>query len=151
MLEFSHSLAGAFIAYQVPNPAVSLPACLLSHFILDLIPHWNPSLSDDKKRFGRVSSKTFLIILVDSFVGLVLGLTLAYRKLPYLDQSLVVIMGSFLAVLPDLLEMPYFFFCIDNPLIKKLRKFQSSHQFKVSFWPGIISQIFLTILLLSLI
>lgn len=151
MLEFSHSLAGAFIAYSIPNPVISLPAAFLSHFVLDLLPHWNPSLSDDKKRFGRVSAQTFIIILVDCFIGLILGLALAYRKLPNINQSLIVIMGSFLGILPDLMEMPYYFLNIDSPFIKKLKKFQSTHQFKVSFWPGIITQILLAILLLSLI
>lgn len=151
MLEFNHSLTGAFIAYSIPNPLVSLPTAFLSHFVLDLLPHWNPSLTNDKKKFGRVSSQTFLIILLDSFIGLLLGFGLAYRKLPYSNEFLIVIAGSFLAVLPDLVEMPYYFFNVDNSFIQKFIKFQSKHQFKVSFWPGIIFQIIFAVILLSLI
>jgi hypothetical protein len=50
-------------------------------------------------------------------------------------------MGAFLAVLPDAVEGPYFFFGWKNRWITKRIGVQSRLQFNVPLIPGIISQI----------
>lgn len=151
MLEFAHALTGGVIAYKIGNPLVSLPISFLSHFIVDLLPHWNPSLSKEKKKFGHIKKRTLELIVLDSLFGLFLGLSLASKKLPDTKAAIFVLLGCFLGVLPDLLEAPYYF--SHQPVFKPkcLMKFQGKHQFNIPLVPGLISQILFTIFLLYLV
>lgn len=151
MFELTHALTGGVIAYKIGNPALSLPLALASHFIIDLIPHWNPHLSEEKKKLGHIKRSTLLIIFLDSFLGLILGLLLASKKLPDTGGAMLVITGCFLGVLPDLIEAPYYFFGSRNPLIKKLIKFQTSHHTNVPLLPGLAIQAVYILILLSLV
>lgn len=149
MLSLAHALTGGLIAYKIGNPAISLPLSFFSHFVVDLLPHWNPHLSKEKKKFGHIKKSTITLIFVDAFAGLVLGLLLACQKLPDIKGAIIVVLGCFLGVLPDLIESPYFFFNSKERHLKKLIKFQGDHQSNVSVIPGLIFQaVYIAILLL---
>lgn len=151
MLEFAHALTGATIAAQIPNPAISLPLAFLSHFAVDLLPHWNPDLKQKKKKEGLfyLPTPTIIFILLDSLLGLALGLYIALKALPEINRALLALAGAFLAVLPDLAEAPYLFLNLKSKLVNRLITFQKSHQWKVAFLPGIIIQaLYATLLLL---
>lgn len=141
MLESMHAITGAVIAYKLGSPLISLPIALLSHFLLDLLPHWNPSLTKEKKQKGRLGTKTKLLIYADCFWGLILGLWVAAKTLPDWPKLLVVLAGCLAAILPDLVEAPYFFFGRQNKFISKLMEFQNRHQWKASMVPGILFQV----------
>lgn len=151
MLELPHVLAGAAIATKIGNPLIAFPLAFLSNFLLDIFPHWNPHLGTEMKEYGKLTTKTKLIVFADSFLGLIVGLGLAFRFWPNLEKTLMVIIACFLAVLADLIEAPYFFLGYKHPLLQKLIKFQGKLQFNVSFWPGIISQAIFIILCFYLI
>lgn len=153
MLELAHALTGAAVASKVQNPWFSLPLAFLSHFLVDLLPHWNPSLKMTKKKEGLfyLPAKTVTLILIDCLIGLFLSLFLVFRALPDFNQALVIAAGAFLAILPDLAEAPYLFFGQKNQLIDRLLRFQQKHQGKVPFLPGLLFQAFYVSLLLSLV
>ncbi|QQG43313.1 MAG: hypothetical protein HYW45_03900 [Candidatus Daviesbacteria bacterium] len=60
MLTTPHSLVGATIAVLVPNPALSIPLAIGSHFILDSIPHWQEILYPYK-----ITYKTWIRLPID--------------------------------------------------------------------------------------
>lgn len=152
MLESLHSLTGAVIAYKIGNPILAFPIALLSHFVTDLLPHWNPEIYKEKKKLGHLLAKTNLQIIIDCLVGLFVSLFVAFKALPDTGHFLIVIGGSFFAILPDLVEAPYYYLNVkSNSLLKKLIKFQGEHQFKASFWVGMVFQILFAIFLLSLV
>lgn len=151
MLELAHALTGGVIAYKIGAPALSLPLALASHFVIDLLPHWNPHISDEKKKVGHIKNSTMLIVFLDSFLGLILGLLLASKRLPDTGGAILVIAGCFFGVLPDLAEAPYYFFGTKSKLIKSLIKFQSKHQNNVSILPGLIIQAIYISVLLALV
>lgn len=151
MLEFTHAVTGATLTSIIPNPLVSLPLCFLSNIIIDLFPHWNPHLFSEKQEKGKLSTKTILFLLCDSFLGLFLGLWIAAASYPDLKKVLIILLGSFLSVLADLIEAPYYLFNWQNKFVNKLISFQRSHQWNVSFWPGIIFQVSYTLLLLGIL
>ncbi|MCL5090893.1 MAG: hypothetical protein M1514_02680 [Patescibacteria group bacterium] len=148
MLEFAHALTGAVIAAKVENPLVALPLCFFSHFVVDLLPHWNFHLDEEKNKFGRLKGKIIGWLFLDSFLGLFLGLWVAYQVYPPVTKSLVVTLGAFLGVLPDLLEAPFFLFGLKNKIIDRLLRFQLKHQFNLPFLPGMLFQIIYAILLI---
>jgi len=151
MLELAHALTGGVIAYKVGNPWISLPLSFFSHFLLDLLPHWNPHLSAEKKKFGYISKKSFILVVIDCFIGLVLGLGVAFKAPPDTQRTIIIILGCFIAILPDLIEAPFFFLNSKNQLLKRLVEFQSKLQFNASFWPGIILQALYLLLLFHFI
>lgn len=151
MLELAHALTGGLIAYEIGNPVLSLPLALLSHFAIDLLPHWNPHLSTEKKRLGFISHKTTFFVLIDCLIGLTLGLSLAFKALPDTRRMLFIIAGCFLAVLPDLVEAPFYFLHQKGKFLKKIIGFQSKIQFNAPFWPGMLFQALYVAALLSLV
>lgn len=151
MLEFVHAATGGMIALKIGHPLISLPLAILSHFALDLLPHWNPSLSKEKKNKGKISSKTKLIIFFDCLIGLILGLKIAFGVLPNTNKAILVILGCLAGILPDLIEAPYFFLNKNFPSLNGLIAFQNRHQWNISIVTGIIFQLVFLLLIISLI
>ena len=145
MLEFPHVLVGAAIATAIPDPRISLPLALASHFITDYVPHWNPHLNTELKTTGKVSTRSKIIVMADAGLALMVGTYLATRS----GHFVVVILACFLAVAPDVAEIPYYFLGLkDIPWIKKLIDYQRAHQWNVpAFW-GLVSQIIVCIIAL---
>ena len=140
MLELAHALTGGVIAYKIGNPALALPLAFVSHFIVDLLPHWNPHLAKEKKRLGFISHQTTFLVLIDCLIGLTLGLSLAFKALPDARRMFLVIAGCFLAIFPDLVEAPFYFLHQKGKLMKKIVNFQGKIQFNAPFWPGMLFQ-----------
>ena len=109
MLETPHVAIGAAIAAKIPNPFISIPLAFLSHFAMDRVPHWNPHINTELKKNGYITTKSSVIIAVDVAFALILGSLIAYQAMPDKNRALIIMLGSFAAVLPDLVEFPYFF------------------------------------------
>jgi len=133
MLELPHAMVGAAIAIAIPNPIISLPLALASHFITDYIPHWNPHTQKD----GSFSKNSLIFITGDCLLALVAGSFIALRS----PQPLIVLLACFLAVLPDVVEIPHFFFHSKIEFIEKLLAFQRRHQFNISKTAGLLTQL----------
>jgi hypothetical protein len=114
---------------------------LASHFILDMVPHWNPHINQEVEKHGHVSKQSTAIVVVDSTIALLTGSFIAYQTLPNYGLSITVLAACFLGVLPDLAEAPYFFLDMKN---KTVRNWINSHRNLQSdapaFW-GILTQI----------
>ena len=148
MLETPHAVLGATIAAKIPNPLIALPLALLSHLVLDQIPHWNPDLGGEIRKYGHVSARSNLIILGDVVLSLGFGFWIAFQAWPNLGKAAVIIIAAFMAVVLDVIEGFHFFLGVDQPLLKRLISFQHEHQKKVPFIPGVLTQI--AVILLSL-
>ncbi len=142
MLETPHVIVGAVIATKVVNPALAIPLAFGSHFLLDKLPHWNPHIWTETKKFGKPTSKSTLIMIIDTSTALIAGSLIASRALPDTGYFLTIIASCFAAVLPDVVEAPYFFLGVRNQIFKKWiashRSIQSNS--KSIFW-GLQTQI----------
>src|SRR5437868_4335098 len=98
MTWLNHAATGALIAVVIKNPAVALPAAFLSHFVIDILPHWDFKFKGGPREMqaGRLIdinlALIFLIIIIAVYHGPA-GLILA---------------GGLLAILPDAIFLPYF-------------------------------------------
>lgn len=128
MLELPHAVVGAAIAAKVGNPALALPLALASHFVVDMLPHWNPHLNRELKEHGRVTTRTTTFVAIDVVSSLVAGFGIASTVLPNITHFWVVILGAFMAVLPDLVEAPYFFLRKEYVFVGRLIAFQKRIQ-----------------------
>ena len=146
MLETPHVIVGAAIAIKVVNPALAIPLAFASHFILEKVPHWNPHLNSETEKYGRPSKQSTYIVIADVAASLALGGYVASRALPDWGQTATILAACFAAVLPDILEGPYFFLNMRSEIIKKWIKFQKSIQVDIPIIPGLITQV-ITVLL----
>jgi len=141
MLETPHVIVGAAIASKVGNPYLAIPAILASHFLLDRVPHWNPHLNTELKKYGAVTKRSATIIIVDLLLAGLSGIAIASTSLPDINQFGYILLGGFLGILPDVIEGPYFFLKWQPGLLKKWVRFQKSIQVDVSPVFGLTTQV----------
>jgi hypothetical protein len=146
MLETPHVIVGAAIATKVVNPALAIPLAFGSHFLLDVVPHWNPHLYTETKKFGKPTQKSTIITIIDSSSALIIGSLIASRAFPNTGYFLTIMTSCLVAVLPDLVEAPYFFLNVKTKIMEKWIKSHRSIQAntKSIFW-GLQTQIILVI------
>lgn len=133
MVATIHAFVGAAIATKVSNPFISVPLAFLSHFVLNLIPHWDQGINWRHKSHKRL----FLESLFDVLFGF--GLVgLLFRSKVDLSYLYTVV---FAAQLPDWLEAPYLFFGWRGTPWKYFYKFQSNLQWRSSSLVGISTQL----------
>lgn len=121
MLSIAHGTTGALIATAIPNPLISTPLILVTHFLQDYIPHWDfgQGLSKKKKR----KKTAFFQELLTDFP---LSILLVYLWFPAGSGEInfMAFYGWFIALLPDFLEFPYLFL---NWRLKPLKQFVKFH------------------------
>lgn len=140
VLETPHVIVGAAIATKIPNPLIALPMALMSHFILEKVPHWNPHLNTEKEKHGKVTTRSTQIVVLDASLALLSGSLIAFRGYPNYQSMTIILLASLFSILPDLIEAPYFFLKYDRPWVRKWIKFQKSLQEDASPALGLFTQ-----------
>ena len=127
MINTPHLLAGASIGSEIHNPWIVAIAAIISHFILDSVPHAEYNI--DGVKDGKIDKrfiKDFVKILLDLFFGLTLIVLFAYKS-PYFNY---IIEGALFGIFPDfLLFITYIF-----PL--KLLKTIAEFHYKIHWFLG---------------
>lgn len=148
MLSIVHGTTGALITSKIPNPFISIPLVLLSHYIEDRIPHWDvgQGLTHKKK-----SKKT--AFLQELFFDFPLSIVLVYfifqAGQPTLNWQAW--LGWFVGLLPDFLEFPYLFLNMKFFPIKQLADFHSwVHRSTPNVFWGMLPQILVILLVILL-
>lgn len=141
MLETPHVLVGAAIAVKIPNPLISIPLAFSSHFILEKVPHWNPHLNTEIKKYKKVAKASTNIVIADVLLSLGSGFFIATSAASDFSHAVWIILACFASVLPDVIEGPYFFLGLKSKFIKKWIDFQKSIQCDVSLIPGLLTQV----------
>jgi hypothetical protein len=125
----NHVVTGALVAVAINRPWLSLPAALLSHFAVDIIPHWDYKLPGSP----RIRQAA---ILIDLTLALYLLLVLALS----VDASRrLLIAGGFLGILPDIMWLPHILYGRFSPndrptLLHLLRRFHVKIQWNETAW-----------------
>lgn len=148
MLETPHVIVGAVIAAKVVHPALAIPLAMGSHFILDIAPHWNPHLHKETEEFGQPTKKSVIIVIADSTLALLIGSFIAYKALPNTALALTILASCLAAVLPDLIEAPYYFLNKKSALIEKWIAWHRSIQAGAKEKFGIITQVLTVVIAL---
>lgn len=141
MLETPHVIVASAIAYKVGNPYLALPLSFVSHLVLDSVPHWNPHIITEMRRFGGIANKSKLIIAGDVLLALASGFFIASSVLPNTIHYWTIIFAGFFGVLPDLMEAPYFFMNMKSKFLNWWIKCQKAIQSDASPIPGLLTQL----------
>jgi hypothetical protein len=140
VLETPHVIVASAIAYKIGNPYLAIPLSFASHFVLETVPHWNPHIMTEMKKFGEVTRKSKMIILADVILAFISGFYLASKVLPDINHFWLMIFASFFGVLPDLMEAPYFFLKMRNKFLEWWIKGQKALQSDTGPVTGILTQ-----------
>lgn len=96
----NHIVAGAIIAVSLPQPAIALPLALVSHLVLDALPHYG-----ETNRRSWLGRHFDLILFVDAILCALFMLAIVVFQPAY---TLLIIACGVVAVAPDLLWLPYY-------------------------------------------
>lgn len=115
-----HGLAGALIGSQITNPFWAFLLSVISHFILDAIPHDITEIKDWRAR-GNFKKRFAVEALIDfSFLLFVLAILWQKEMLPI---NLSILAGITGAILPDFIWGGAELFNIENKAIEAYKKF----------------------------
>ncbi len=133
MTATAHALVGGAIAASIPDPVIGITLALVSHPLLDMVPHWD---------FGwGWRKKTKLKLFIQGSLDLILGTILAYLLFGRNINFWYFLSSVFASELWDLLEIPYWFFNWKFPPFGWIYKMQSSIQGKAKLPWGILTQV----------
>lgn len=141
MLTTPHALIGLAIVKNYPHP-LGLFLAFLSHYLVDsTIPHWNPHIYGEMKNKKKLSARSLKIILVDGFLAVALTLGAMVQAWPNINLMIFLGFGSFASVLPDAIEIPYYFFHYKIKFLMKYANFCHRHQADDRIFWGLMTQL----------
>lgn len=133
MTATAHALIGASIAVGISNPYLAIPAAILSHFVADLIPHWDAGTNHKQK------SRTKLVI--EATIDVLLGFVLVYALFRNLVDPAYLFTMVIAAQLPDWLEAPSWIFGIKIPPFSWMDWLGHKLQSRLQLPWGLVTQI----------
>ena len=90
MIGFNHALTGGLLALTLPAP-IALPLAFVSHFVLDMLPHYGIKNSErDKSNFWKV------FFTIDAFATLGLAIYAITNR-----PEITIFLGGLFATMPD--------------------------------------------------
>ncbi|HEY4964433.1 MAG TPA: hypothetical protein VIH90_07120 [Candidatus Saccharimonadales bacterium] len=108
MIAINHALTGALIGFSVSNPVLAIFLALISHFVLDSIPHFSVDGDND----AWIKSKPFIsMVAIDAVLCFILVMLLLYNHpLNYILAAVC----AFVAAAPDLVSFNKFYANLKN-------------------------------------
>jgi len=91
-----HLLVGAAIGSKIKNYWAIFIIALISHFVLDAIPHWEYVI-----KIVGVSGNEFLAITVEALLDILVGVSVISLLLKHSRLAKPALIGAFFAILPD--------------------------------------------------
>ncbi|MGI5827491.1 MAG: hypothetical protein ACOX6V_00545 [Patescibacteria group bacterium] len=148
MLITPHILVGIYLAFYFP-PLLALPTALASHFLFDqFYPHWNPHIYTEIKKCGRISTNSLLVIGIDALLTALILFWISTNFLDNIAFMLTVVACATLAILPDIVTIPFFFFNYRNKTILKCITFTHKHQAQAGPVWGMVTQVIISLICL---
>jgi len=145
-----HMLVGAAIGTQSPNLLIAFCLGLVSHYLLDALPHWDYLPKDWLRKIGITRPDHFKKIGLDFILGAMIVSILTWSY----PQKLLILAGITAALLPDFFQLIYYTFKIKwlKPLSRFHKKIHLYDElpFRLGF-PAILIVSLIAILSLVLI
>lgn len=119
MILSTHAVAGAAVGQLTGNPVATFVFGLLSHFVLDAVPHWQYELksktyNDDIMAENMALDKRFIrdivIIGIDFFAGIFISILAFAGWNGFADPPTALLAGMLGGVLPDALQFVFWKF-----------------------------------------
>lgn len=124
MTATAHALVAAAIASKVHDPVLSTALAFASHFIMDIIPHWDVGTNWRT----RTKLTTGLYAIAETLLGITVSYFLFMGKVPSGQLGLAI----FASLLPDWLETPWYIFFVSHD--KSHPTLHASFIEKLTYW-----------------
>ena len=144
MTATAHALIGASLATRISNPLLGIPIAILSHFIADLIPHWDAGTNHRQKSIMRLRAEATLDVLLGFALVIILFRNFAQTNPVYLFSMVIA------AQLPDWIEAPSWMFGFKVPPFSWLDWLGHKLQSRLQLPWGLVTQIVVVGLMLLL-
>lgn len=148
-----HILFGMVIGLEFHSAWLIIPIALLSHFILDYIPHWDGFF--DKELFqetgiARITKRDVIVKTVDFSFMILISI---YFYSMYIESGLTVnktylLLGAFMALFPDFVKIGYLTRLKKRKSFQSYLHFHSKIQRDITWKKGLIIQLILLIILI---
>lgn len=142
MTATAHALIGASLASRIANPLWGIPIAILSHFVADLVPHWDAGTNHRQKSMMRLRVEATLDVLLGFALVILLFRNFAQTNPVYLFSMVIA------AQLPDWIEAPSWMFGFKVPPFSWLDWLGHKLQTRAQLPWGLITQIAVVVLFL---
>ena len=133
MTATAHALIGASIAAKVVNPYLGIPLAIASHFVADLIPHWDAGTNHKQKSLNRLK--------IEATFDVLLGFILAFIIFRNFVDPVYLFVMIISAQLPDWLEAPSWLFGFKVPPFSWLDWLGHKLQSRMQLPWGLVTQV----------
>lgn len=139
MLTTPHTLVGSAIAVTIPNPFISIPLAVGSHFVMDQIPHWQETLYPYKP-----TTATYVRVAIDLSLSFLLVI---YISSLHQNSAGIIWLTAFASNIPDLDSLLSFIpSIVNNKIFKKYWDWHCRIQNETSSLLGLIPQVFISLI-----
>ena len=133
MTATAHALIGASLAVKVANPALGIPLAIVSHFVADLIPHWDAGTNHKKK--------TKMRLIVEATLDVLLGFALVFLLFRNQANPTYLFIMVISAQLPDWLKTPSDIFGFSVPPFSWIDWLSHKTQWRLQLPWGLVTQL----------
>jgi len=140
MLTTPHATAGIALGSLLVNPLLVIPAAIASHFLLDMVPHWQETLAP-----YTPTRKTYIRAPLDICLAIILTVVATHWQ-P--DHTAAIWLGAFFANAPDFDSIVVILPKLKRGMIRKFWDWHCAIQRETSSLWGILPQLTLMILCL---
>lgn len=143
MTATSHAVIGTIIATKIGNPVLAIPIAIASHFLADIVPHWDTGTNHKEKNTTR--------FIIESFIDVTFSFILSFILINLFFPTTSISYAFFIIIisqLPDWITAPYLFFKVKIPLFVWTYHFQRKFNNRLDKPWGIITQVAVLILLI---
>ena len=135
MTATAHALIGASLAVKITNPLLGIPLAIGSHFVADLIPHWDAGTNHRQKSALRLKLEATLDVLLGFALVFILFRTQTLANPVYVFSMVIA------AQLPDWLEAPSWMFGLKVPPFSWIDWLGHKLQSRMQLPWGLVTQI----------
>ena len=147
MTATSHALIGTMIATKVGDPALALGLSFASHFVADLVPHWDLGTHWREKSKGNLRIEATADVLLGFALSLILYSLLVDIEATTTADFVLIFAAIIVSQAPDWLTAPYLMFGKGFPISDFMYQIQHKLNNKLDKPWGIITQVVALILL----
>jgi hypothetical protein len=112
----NHVVTGALIAIAAPVAPIAIPLAFVSHFVLDMMPHYGHETDD---RYWLTKGYTRVLILDGVLCTAMLTALLTFKP----ENWALILLCGLAALLPDAVWLPYYMHDRKHPESKKRKRF----------------------------
>ena len=135
MTATAHALIGASLAAKIANPYVGIPLAIFSHFVADLVPHWDAGTNHRDKTSLRLKLEAVVDVLLGFALVFILFSTQTFQNPIYMFVMVIS------AQLPDWLAAPDYMFNLKIPPFSWMEKIGHETQTRLQLPWGLVTQV----------